>query len=140
MSIIECLREWMMGCPFLDDFSCGEHIDYINSESGDQYGIFPTGQTRLTVDAAGSTRWQYDFSLQATGFTAEDAERLCNQEFIERFIEWVQAQNYGNLPALEDGLDAESITAQNGQFIDVADDGQTGTYQILCNLIYERER
>lgn len=139
MSIIESLREWIMTCPFLDDFSCGEHIDYINAESNDQYGIFPTGQTRLTVDAAGATRWQYDFALQATGFTAEDEERLYNQEFVERLVEWVQAQNY-SLPDLDEGLDAESVTAGNGQFVDVSEDGQTGTYQILCNLIYERER
>lgn len=139
MSIIGAIREWLMSCPFLDEFSGGSHIDYTDDASYDQYGVFPTGQTRLTVDAAGSVRWQYNFSLQAAGFTAEDAERLQNQEFIERFCDWVQEQNF-TLPDLGEGIDAESMTAQNGQFVDIAEDGQTGTYQILCSLIYEKER
>lgn len=139
MSIIEKIREWFMTCPFLDEFSDGSHIDYTDIENYGQYGIFPTGQERLTVDAAGSARWQYNFALQAVGFTAEDAERLQNQAFIERFCDWVQGQNY-SLPDLGDGIDAESVLAQNGQFVDIAEDGQTGTYQILCNLVYEKER
>lgn len=139
MSIIGAIRAWLMDCPFLDEFSGGSHIDYTDDASYDQYGVFPTGQTRLTVDAAGSVRWQYNFSLQASGFTTEDAERLQNQEFIERFCDWVQAQNF-TLPDLGEGIDAESVTAQNGQFVDIAEDGQSGIYQILCNLIYEKER
>ena len=138
MSIIGTVREWAMTCPFLDEFSNDEHIDYLEQSNAESYGIFPTGQTRLTVDAAGAVRWQYNFAIQAAAFTAEDCERLYNQEFIERFVDWVQEQNY-NLPDLGEGLTTESVTAENGQFIDIAEDGQTGTYQILCNLIYERE-
>lgn len=137
MSIIESVREWLMTCPFLDDFSNGEHIDYTKDDRED-YGIFPTGQSVITVDAAHSVRWQYNFVLQAVCFTAEDAERLANQAFIEKFCDWVQSQNY-SLPDLGEGIDAESVTAQNGQFVDLAEDGQTGTYQIMCSLIYEKE-
>ena len=139
MSIIGAIREFLMGCPFLDEFSNGNHIDYTDVESYDQYGVYPTGQNLLTVDAAGASRWQYNFILQATKFTAEDAERLQNQEFIEKFCDWILEQNY-SLPDFGKGVDAEWITAQNGQFVDIAEDAQTGTYQILCNLIYEKER
>ena len=58
MSIIGALREWAMNCPFLDEFSNGEHIDYLEQSNAESYGIFPTGQTQLTLDAAGAVRWQ----------------------------------------------------------------------------------
>lgn len=137
MSIIDSLRALVAACPFIDDFAA-THVDFTDQTKPQNYGLFPTGEVLLSVDMAGNTRWQYNFVLQAVEFTAEDAARLANVAFVERFCTWMQAQNR-TLPDLGQGLDAEMLLAQNGQFADIAEDGQSGTYQVLCSLIYERE-
>lgn len=42
-SIIRAVQEWLNGCPYLTDFTGGQHIDWTDSAPGN-YGLAPTGQ------------------------------------------------------------------------------------------------
>ena len=35
--------------------------------------------------------------------------------------------------------EANGLNAENGQFVDYSEDTNSGTYQIMCNFIYEKE-
>lgn len=135
MSLIQKVREFVGTCPFIDEFSGGVHVDYISG--AEDYGVYPTGETPVSEDMCGNAQYQYNFVLQANRFTANDEMRLQSCEFVENFQRWVRGYSRTGIP-LDDGCEFVSLEAGNGLFADVSEDGQTGTYQIMCNLIYER--
>lgn len=141
-SIIGTLREWLSTCPYLDDFSQGQHIDWAGPTAGN-YGIAPVGCSIIEVacDIQGNCRIgkQYNAVLYARNWTVDDVVRLENAEFLDNFQQWVEEQQYmGLTPKFGDNPDDEVITAQNGMLFELADDGQTGLYQIQLSITYEK--
>lgn len=135
MSLIERMRELIQTCPYIDEFS-GFHIDYTSPDV-DGFGVFPTGDTKVLEDMHGDAVWRFGFSLVASFFTANDCFRLQNSEFVENFQRWMDGFNRVGIP-LGDGISFVSISSGNGMLTDWDEDEQRGTYQIPCNLQYER--
>ena len=135
MSMIERMRALIQSCPCIDAFA-GCHIDYTAPDH-DGFGVFPTGECKLSEDMHGDAVWQFNFILSASFFTANDCFRLQNSAFIEHFQRWMDGLN-------RTGIDlgpAEvflAIRAGDGMLTDWDEDEQRGTYQIQCNLQYER--
>lgn len=44
VSIVRAVQEWLNGCPYLTDFTGGQHIDWTDSAPGN-YGLAPTGNS-----------------------------------------------------------------------------------------------
>ncbi len=130
----------MSGCPLLDKFTGGQHIDWTDERAGN-YGIMPTGcaVTRTVRDICGGvTRYkQYNLSIYARDWTVDDVVRLENTAFLDEFQEWVEDQQTAGLtPKFGDEPDEEEITAQNGMLFQLSEDGQTGLYQIQLTVTY----
>lgn len=82
---------------------------------------------------------QYNAVLYARGWTVDDVVRLENVDFLDNFQQWVEEQQYmGLTPIFGDNPDDEVITAQNGMLFELAEDGQTGLYQIQLSITYEK--
>ena len=43
-SIVRAMQEWLNTCPYLADFTGGQHIDWTDSTPG-TYGLAPTGSS-----------------------------------------------------------------------------------------------
>lgn len=48
VSIVRAVQEWLNGCPYLTDFTGGQHIDWTDSAPGN-YGLAPTGNSVVEV-------------------------------------------------------------------------------------------
>ena len=142
ISIIQALREWINTCPYMDDFTGGQHVDWTDSVAGN-YGIMPTGcaDTQVVSDIMGNVvkHKQYNASIYARNWTVDDIVRLENAEFIDRFQFWVEDQQYKGLtPKFGDNPEDEVINAQNGMLFELSQDGQTGLYQIQLSVTFEK--
>ncbi len=137
MSVIDYVKTLVESCPFIGEFLSSPMVDHTDQENAGECGIFPTGQTMIFQDMAGNATWQYSFSLQAVRFSREDFERVSNAAFAERFCHWVSGISR-SLPDMGEGMEPISLSAGNGAFFDMSEDGNTGTYVIQCNFIYER--
>lgn len=137
-SVLEYLRGLLRQCPFLAQEANGFFVDYSERESPVNYGLYPTGEQVLQAYMDGGEQIQYDFVLQTVNATPEDVNRAENQKFIERFCRWMRGQSRA-LPDMGDGYDPIGLNAENGQFVDYSEDTNSGTYQIMCNFIYEKE-
>lgn len=140
MTVIEGIRTWLAGCPLLDDFTGGQHIDWTDESAGN-YGIMPTGcaETETVYDVCGGvTRYkQYNLSLYARNWTIDDVVRLENTAFLDAFQTWVEEQQAAGLtPKFGDEPDEEEISARNGMLFQLSEDGQTGLYQIQLAVTY----
>ena len=141
-SIIGTLREWLSVCPYLDDFSGGQHIDWIGPTAGN-YGIAPVGCSVIeeTYDIQENCCLvkQYNAVLYARNWTVDDVVRLENADFLDNFQRWVEEQQHmGLTPKFGDNPDDEVISAENGMLFELAEDGQTGIYQIQLSVTYEK--
>ena len=135
MSLIARIRELIQSCPYIDEFA-GFHVDYTAPDV-DGFGVFPQGETKISEDMCGDAIWRYNFALNASFFTANDCFRLQNSEFVENFQHWID--NFNRI-GIDLGCDKEfvSISSGNGILTSWDEDEQRGTYQIPCNLQYER--
>lgn len=142
MSIVQKVREWLSGCPYLDAFTGGQHIDWTNPTAGN-YGVMPTGCSDVGIaeDIMGGVikYKQYNLSMYARNWTVDDVVRLENTEFLDRFQDWVDDQQFGgHTPKFGDDPDTEVISAQNGMLFELSPDGQTGLYQVQITISYEK--
>lgn len=135
MSLIVTLRALLNRFPCIDDFA-GFHVDYTAPDR-EGFGVYPTGETKISEDMAGASVWEYNFALQALFFTADDYMRIQNCEFVEQFQRWLDGFNRAGIE-LGDGLSFVSIGAGGGLLTDWDEDEQRGTYAIQCKLTYER--
>ena len=80
---------------------------------------------------------QYNLALYARNWTVDDVIRLENTTFLDDFQQWVEEQQAAGLtPKFGDDPDTEEISAQNGMLFELAEDGQTGIYQIQIKINY----
>lgn len=137
---IEKMRDFILTCPFLKDFTDGILVDW---HSQDKFGLMPAGQTtiRREEDIMGNViaYKQYNFSLYAQNFTITDVIRIETIGFLDRFTEWIEEQSInGTAPVFGDNPGEEEITAQNGMLFQMYEDGQRGRYQIQISVTFEK--
>lgn len=137
MTIIESLKAYLKTCPNLAD---GALLEVDHNGPAIQYAIVPVPGARVleTYLDGGSLR-EFPFAFQTAAITADDAERIENAGFQETFADWLEAQTEaGNLPTLDAGKTAESITATSWGYLFEQGESDTGIYQIQCKLTYRQ--
>ena len=137
---IEKMRDFILTCPFIKDFTNGILIDWHNQN---KFGLVPTGQTTISreedITGAIIAHKQYNFSLYAQNFTIDDVIRVETIGFLDRFTEWIEEQSVnGTAPTFGDDPTAEEITAQNGMLFELYEDGQRGRYQLQISVTFDK--
>lgn len=135
-TIIQSIREWLNGCPYLGFIAGDIDIDWleINPTS---HGIYPAGETLLTMDMCGNRTYQYNFVVQISGFTLEDTNRVANAGGLEKLQQWIDSFNLSGFD-LPENCYFLGVQAGNGMLETIDKDGQKGIYRIQNNLTYER--
>lgn len=134
-TIIEALREYLLGCPLLGDNRL--NVDYL-PDRGVAYTIDTTPATEIIKRYTdGSSMRQYLFVIASVNDYGPDVlQNLANSGLYEQLANWLEAQTAaGNLPLLPTGMEAQSIEAQSTGYL-FGGGADTGRYQIQCRLKY----
>jgi hypothetical protein len=139
MSMIESVKAYLTefaglqeGAPFW--------VDYIGSEPPG-YAIIPLPGTKVIEKYldGGSLR-EFPFVFQSMELTADEAERLENNDFYEALTDWFEEQSAkGDFPDLEDGKTPIKIEALGWAFVYETSESETADYRIQCKLTYEQD-
>lgn len=133
MTIIECVKEHMSGCPLLSEIPPkNRHIDWTE-DNPDDYGIFPSGDSETgPAYINGDEKRTYTFAFYIRRMTDTDAKRLECSGFMERLQEWLNS----HAPELPEGCTFISATAENAMLLELNKTGTRGTYQVQCAVDY----
>lgn len=138
MTIIEAVKSFVETCPYLPELA-RVHIDHTGDKPSN-YGVSSNGEDILTQYFDGTTLRRHAFALYAREYTTDDAERLENSGFLERFGGWLsRCTLLGMLPDLGEGRAADSMAVTSAMLYDVDESGQKGIYQIQFYLDYTQE-
>ena len=140
MSIIQSIKDYIITCPYMEQFAriYVENADYkvVN------YSIEPTSGTKIIEEYLnGDSLRQFHFNINSTKITVDEASRIDNNEFNEKFSDWLETNNKNNVfPFLDSFKKPTKIEALNAGFLIMADEsGTTGVYQLPCLLTYVKK-
>lgn len=133
MEMIETVKDYIGGCPLLDEIAPKRrHIDWTEDDP-DNYGIFPAGDAPIgDAYINGDEEREYSFAVYVRKVTDSDAVRLENSGFIERLQTWLNR----NPPVLPEDCTFTSATAVNAMLLETNKTGTRGTYQVQCSIKY----
>lgn len=132
-SIIEGMRQYIADCPLMSEFeSKRRHIDRTDADC-DNYGIYPDGDSLIEEYIDGTQVRQYACQITIRKFAKLDADKLRNNEFLERLQRWLDKSD---LPELPEGCTAREITAANAMLSELDAAGRYGTYLIQIIMEY----
>lgn len=135
-SIIEGMRRYIADCPLMAVFeSKRRHIDWTDADC-DNYGIYPDSDSLVDEYIDGTEIRQYACQINIRKFAKQDADKLRNNEFLERLQRWFDK---AELPELPDGCTAREIRAENAMLSELDIAGKYGTYLIQIIMEYVRE-
>lgn len=137
-SIMQAIREFVKGCPYLPDFRRSIGVDYL-AESVQSYMIEAVPCNPIIkryVSGQSIRQYQFNFCSRET-YSVDVCDNLTNSMFYEHFQEWLdRCTLVGNLPELAGGKVAQKIMATTHGYVYDASDQQKAQYTIQCNLIY----
>jgi hypothetical protein len=138
MSVIESIKTYFSGYTGLKEGS-PLTVDYLGPNPTG-YAIVPLpGERTVETYLNGNKRRVFPFAFQSAEYTADELERLQNNNFYEAFADWLEEQTEADsLPTMEEGKTAESIEALGWGYLFEQGESQTGVYQIQCQLVYEQ--
>lgn len=140
MSMIESIRDFVCGCPYLKDGKL--NVDYLGAEPT-EYTIdgVPTSEVVRQYADGGAIK-QYVFIFGSREYYGSKViKNIENSGFYEKFADWLEASSEaGDLPELAAGKTAQRIEAlSTGYLFDAT--ANNARYQIQCRLLYyERGR
>lgn len=138
-TVIQALREFMLGCPYLDEMTHGIHQDWMHQDDPTDYGLYTGGDVITSTDMCGAQIHQLTFHIQSARYFADSDENMtANSDFLENTQNWISGHQRSGLP-LPDGCDFIDISAGNGMPIDLDESGTAYLYRITGNLTYEKE-
>ncbi len=139
MSVINSLRTFLAGYEGME-LTAPIFTDQLTGERTVGYALAPAGNAKTQTDILGNKTYQRNYVFYAKAATGDEVDRQDNQDFVESFTDWLEAQDdAGNYPVLGGGKEIESVTVSNGLLFDVEEDGRVGTYQVQIQLIYTKE-
>lgn len=136
--IIESIRDFIITCPFLQDWRV--NVDYLNIPMS--YSIDPLPADPLVrryIDGGSVRQFLFAFTSKEE-FDGDARAGIENSGFYQKFGEWIENQSSKkNLPILENPNQhpVAMEIVQGGYLYDAETD--MGQYQIQCRLIYEQE-
>jgi len=136
-SIIQCIREFIKGCPYLPEFKKSIGVDYL-SPAVQSYMIEavpcdPIVKRYIT----GQSIRQYRFYFSSReAYSADVLANMDNSMFYEHFQDWLEScTNSECLPELTGGKVAQKIMATTHGYVYDAEQ-EKAQYTIQCNFIY----
>lgn len=137
MSLIDSIRTFVLGCPFLQDGRV--NVDYLGEKM--EYSIDPLPSDPVItryVDGGSKKQFQFAFTSQKE-YDQDMRINIESSGFFQDFGEWLEEQSFsGNFPDLESGKIPIMIeTLNSGYLYDV--DGDKARYRIECRLVYRQE-
>lgn len=138
MSVIDSLRDYIATYSALKT-NAPVWVDYLGTDQT-EYAVVPLAGTQIVKRyITGKTVREYPFAFQFSELTADNTERVENNEFSESFADWLESQTKaGTLPTMETGKKPTRIEATAwGSLFQQGE--KTGTYQINCKLTYEQD-
>lgn len=140
-AIIECIKDYFKGCPYLDNKDI--NIDFLGDE-GESFSIEEVPSTIITkkfID--GSKEKQCLFVLASRLFFGgiENQHKIDNLHLFEKISNWLESNTEKDvLPTLNDKQTATSIEALSSGYLFGTDKvNKYARYQIQCKLIYEED-
>ena len=91
MTIIESIRDFIQGCPFLDEFSKAVNVNYMDDDAVN-YMVEPTPVNPIVKKyMGGSSVRQFAFVFASREYYGPDTiENISNSGFYERFADWLE--------------------------------------------------
>lgn len=137
-TIIEALYNYFDKCELLDKNSF-IGIDLLDEEVKNYCIETVPCKPILKAYRDGSAMKQYVFNFASREFYGDNLTNIANSRFYEELTEWITQQSRaGNLPALPDGCEAQSITVNSSGYV-IDNDTKSARYQIQCRLKYFQE-
>ncbi|MBR1386302.1 MAG: chloramphenicol resistance protein [Bacilli bacterium] len=140
-AIIECIKDYFKGCPYLDNKNI--NIDFLGDE-GESFSIEEVPASIITkrfID--GSKEKQCLFVLASRLFFGgiENQHKIDNLHLFEKISNWLESNTEKDvLPTLNNKQTATSIEALSSGYLFGTDKvNKYARYQIQCKLIYEED-
>jgi hypothetical protein len=143
MSISGKVREFMNGCPFLEEFKEATFpVVNLNLLGEDEtaYSIEDTPAEPIVKRYTnGDTLRQYVFSFCSRTLYSPSAN-LDTAEFYDKFSDWLdECTRKGELPELGGNLQAKALRATTGGYM-YDSKGKSCQYRIQCQFTYYKRR
>ena len=136
MTIVESIRNWVRGCPLIDD-DLRVNVDWL-PENATEYTIdsIPSeAVVRRYLDGSAQKQELFVFGSREP-YGTDVLQNIDNSGFYEDFCDWVESQNEtGDLPALETGKTPIKVDVLSTAYV-FQSDAETARYQIQCRLLY----
>lgn len=135
MSIVQCVRDFIMKCPFLNEGKI--NVDYLGLDVTEYSIDAVPAETVIKKYIDGSSERQFLFNFASIEYYGADViQNIDNSGFYERFAKWLDdMSSSGELPEMPEGTKPIKIEAlSSGYMFDSNTD--TARYQIQCRLLY----
>ena len=141
MSLIGSIREFVNGCPLLQEFDALVGVEYL--EENTKSYMIEASVTDTPIQKRylnGDTIRHFNFVFASREYFGLDTvENMDVAEFYEDFSEWLEECSLtNNLPDLGEGKEATKIRALTNGYVMNADETKA-QYQIQCQLVYYQE-
>lgn len=138
MSVLDCLRRWLMACPLL----AGQrlNVNFLGPE-GLEYNLVENPVSPiLATYLDGSTVRQKAVSLTSVqDYSPDLLEQISASGFWEEVTEWITARaGAGDLPQLAEGRTATGLSVTSAPYL-FSTTAATARYQLQLLLTYEQE-
>lgn len=136
MTITESIRDWVRGCPLIDN-DLRVNVDWLPEDSTEYTIDSVPGDAVVQRYIEGSAKKQALFVFGSREPYGSDVlQNIDNSGFYEEFCEWVEEQNdAGNLPSLDTGKTPIKVDVLSTAYV-FQSDAETARYQIQCRLLY----
>ena len=140
MSILGILQDYLQEFDGMSIKTIPEILTDQTEERTGSYALAPSGNGKTTVDIIGNKTFENNYMLLAKEAAADEIDRAENQDFLERFSDWLDERNdAGDLPVLPGKYTAEKLEVSNAMLMDIYEDG-TGLYQLQIKLMITKRR
>lgn len=137
MSMIESVRQYLLDCPHLDNFSDAIGINYLGEEC-EQYSVSEIPMTPvLKTFYDGSKDMTFAFAISSRAFYSKDISLMSgNSELFENISDWIEAQSdSGVFPDFGSGKEPYKISVTSSNYL-VNNELSEAVYQIQCRVDY----
>lgn len=134
MNIIEMMKSVLEGYPGIDAL----HIDY-NLNAADSFGLYPTGDRKISEDIVGNQERQHTFILYADFQSFNDYDRLQNSGTLLELQQWLERYPDGQPVTVTVGKkelagQLKKITCANGMLYNIPDNNMNTAVQYQLQI------
>ncbi|MBS6195484.1 MAG: hypothetical protein KH828_07890 [Clostridiales bacterium] len=142
MSVISSIRDFIFGCPYLNEFEetfSKLDLDKLEEDATSYMVESVPAEPIVKRYTNGDTRRRVAFAFCSRVFYG-DVENIDTSDFYEKFSDWLEeCTRNRRFPKLDESKEAIKIRATtNGYLMDA--ETHTAQYRIQCEFIYYQKR